>query len=91
VKPKRGGRSSWPFFHGSRACSRDGDCGAEMFFSLLFTYLFVTFSLIWGAKVLISFELRKFIAKFFTFRSSLFTFFRTFAAENDIKVIFLGI
>jgi len=59
-----------------------------MFSSLLFYYLFVTFSTIWGAKVLISFELHKFIVKFFTFSSSLFTFFRTFAPEKDIKVTF---
>ena len=61
-----------------------------MFFSLLFTYLFIIFSLIWAAKVLISFELRKKIVRFFTFHFSLFTFFRTFAPENDIKSIFKG-
>jgi hypothetical protein len=71
VKPKRGGRSSWPFSHGSRAYSRDGDCGAEMFFSLLLTYLFVIFSLIWAAKVLISFELRKKYVSFFGFSLNL--------------------
>jgi hypothetical protein len=37
--PKRDGRFLWPFSHGSRACSRDGDCVAEMFFSLLYSYL----------------------------------------------------
>ena len=63
VQPKRGDHSWWPFSRGSRACLRDGDCAAEMFSSLLFYYLFVTFSTIWGAKVLISFELRKFFGK----------------------------
>jgi hypothetical protein len=63
VQPKRGDRSWWPFSHGSRACSRDGDCAAEMFFSLLL-YLFIcSNSTIWGAKVLISFELHKFFGK----------------------------
>jgi len=42
-----------------------------MFFSLLFTYLFVTFSLIWAAKVLISFELRKKYVSFFGFSLNL--------------------
>jgi hypothetical protein len=91
VQPKRGDHSWWPFSHGSRACSRDGGCAAEMFSSLLFYYLFVTFSTIWGAKVLISFELRKKYAKF---SSSFYVFFeilRNFAPENDIKVTFLGI
>jgi hypothetical protein len=41
VKPTRGDHSSWPFSHGSRACSRDGDCAAEMFFSLLFSLFIV--------------------------------------------------
>jgi hypothetical protein len=91
VQPIRGDRSWWPFSRGSRACLRDGDCAAEMFSSLLFYYLFVTFSTIWGAKVLISFELRKKYVRFFTFHFSLFTFFRTFAPEIDIKVTFLGI
>ena len=63
VQPVRDDHSWWPFSHGSRACSRDGDCAAEMFFSLLL-YLFIcSNSTIWGAKVLISFELRKFYAK----------------------------
>jgi hypothetical protein len=63
VQPERDDHSLWPFSHGSRACLRDGDCGAEMFFSLLFTYLFCYNLPIWAAKVLISFELRKFYAK----------------------------
>jgi hypothetical protein len=91
VQPVRDGHSWWPFSHGSRACSRDGDCGAEMFSSLLFTY-FIRYNLsIWAAKLLISFELRKFSVKFFTFHLSLSTFFRTFAAENETIVTFLGI
>jgi hypothetical protein len=91
VQPKRGDHSWWPFSHGSRACSRDGDCAAEMFSSLLFYYLFVTFSTIWGAKVLISFELRKFFWKISHSTFHIPHFFRTFAPENDIKVIFIGI
>jgi hypothetical protein len=39
VKPTRGDHSLWPFSHGSRACSRDGDCAAETFFSLLFFFI----------------------------------------------------
>jgi hypothetical protein len=59
VQPERDDHSWWPFSHGNRAYSRDGDCGVEMFFSLLYTFIFVMIPTIWGAKVLISFELRK--------------------------------
>jgi len=66
-----------------------------MFFSLLF-FLFICYSLpIWGAKVLISFELRKFPTKFFIFHFSLFTFFAplacskgTFHRKNKRKIAF---
>jgi hypothetical protein len=64
VQPERGGHSWWPFSHGSRACLRDGDCGAGMFFSLLLTIYFCYYCHFWAAKVLISFELRKFYEKF---------------------------
>jgi hypothetical protein len=40
VQPERDGHSWWPFSHGNRACSRDGDCGVEMFSSLLYTFIF---------------------------------------------------
>jgi len=62
-----------------------------MFSSLLFYYLFVTFSTIWGAKVLISFEIRK---KYSKFSATFYVFFEilcTFAPENNKKVTFLGI
>jgi len=42
-----------------------------MFFSLLYTFIFVMFPTIWGAKVLISFELRKFYAIIFGFSLNL--------------------
>ncbi len=48
--PIRGGRSLLPFSHGNRACLRDGDCGAEMFFSLLYTILFYYLFNILGCK-----------------------------------------
>ena len=61
--PARGDHSLWPFSHGSRACSRDGDCVAEMFFSLLYTYFiyyyFYANSPNRVAKVLIIFEITK--------------------------------
>ena len=61
--PARGDHSLWPFSHGSRACSRDGDCVAEMFFSLLYTYFiyyyFYANSPNRVAKVLIFFEITK--------------------------------
>jgi len=59
-----------------------------MFFSLLYTCFIVQISPIWGAKVLISFEIRKKYAKF---SASFYVFFQkstNFAAENDIKSIF---
>ena len=64
VRPKRDDHFWWSFSHGNHACSRDGDCGVEMFSSLLYIYLFVMIPTIWGAKVLISFELRKKYQKF---------------------------
>jgi len=39
-KPERDDHSLLPYAHGSHACSRDGDCVAEMFFSLSY-YLFI--------------------------------------------------
>jgi hypothetical protein len=57
------------------------------FHCFLLIYLLL-FSLIWAAKVLISFELRKKYAKF---SASFYVFFQkssTFAPENDIKSIF---
>jgi len=59
-----------------------------MFFSLLLLIYLLLFSLIWGAKVLISFELRKFYTKF---SATFYVFFQkssTFAPENNIKTIF---
>jgi len=50
--------------------------------------IFVVYLPIWGAKVLISFELRKFIANFFSFHFSLFTFFRTFAPKFQYITLF---
>ena len=91
-KPGRDGHSLWPCARGNHACSRGDDCAAEMFFSLLY-YLFILllFRLkIWyyttfrAAKLHKSFELHKFIAKFFTFHFSLFTFFCTFAPAKEI-------
>jgi len=52
-----------------------------MFFSLLLIVIYYYDLSFWAAKLLISFELRKFKAKFFTFHFSLFTFFRTFAPK----------
>ncbi len=45
----------------------------------------------WGAKVLISFELRKFYAKFSSFFYVFFQKSSTFAPENDTKQHFIGI
>ena len=36
--PIHGGRSLLPFSHGSHACLHGDDCGAEMFFSSLFSF-----------------------------------------------------
>ena len=38
-KPIRDGHSSLPCAHGNHACSRGGDCVAEMFFSLFFIFI----------------------------------------------------
>jgi len=54
-------------------------------FHCLIPIYFVLNLSFWGAKVLISFELRKFLMKFFTFHFPLFTFFRNFAPENETK------
>jgi len=51
VQPVRDDHSWWPFSHGSRACSRDGDCAAEMFFSLLFLLIYLLLSCILGCKI----------------------------------------
>ena len=40
-KPVRDDHSLLPYAHGNHACSRDGDCVAEMFFSLSYLILFV--------------------------------------------------
>ena len=50
-------------------------------FHCLILYLFVVFQHIWGAKVHIFFEIRKFPAKFFRFTTYFSLFFRTFAAK----------
>jgi len=61
-----------------------------MFFSLLFLIIFMIYLSFWGAKVLISFELRKLSAKFFTFHFPLFTFFCTFAPKfHNITLFYL--
>jgi len=62
-----------------------------MFFSLLYTFIFVMFPTIWGAKVLISFELRKKYQKFSATFCVFSSFCTNFAPENDTKVTFLGI
>jgi hypothetical protein len=98
VQPVRDDRSWLSFSHGSRACSRDGGCGAEMFFSLLYTYFIRYYLSIWAAKLLISFELRKFSVKISTTFCVFFQKSRdftnkisNFAAENETIVTFLGI
>ncbi len=40
-KPVHDDHSSMPYAHGNRACSRDGDCAVEMFFSLFYYLIFV--------------------------------------------------
>jgi len=52
-----------------------------MFFSLSYYLFIMLFFHFWAAKLLISFELHKFLTIFFTFHFSLFTFFRTFAPK----------
>ena len=86
VKPKRGGRSSWPFFHGSRACSRDGDCGAEMFFSLLFTYLFVTIFTDLGCKSTHFFWITQENCEIFHFSLFTFHFFSYLCTRKRYKI-----
>jgi len=87
--PIRGGHSSLPFFHGSRACWLFFCCAAEMFFSSLFILLLLllfvlksTYTRFWAAKLLISFEIPKnyatFRQKFYVF----FYFFLTFGVKN---------
>ena len=51
----------------------------------------MTFLPIWGAKVLISFELRKKYEKFSATFCVFSSFCTNFAPENDTKVTFLGI
>jgi elongation factor P len=64
--------------------------GLKCSFHCFITIIFITFSPIWGAKVLISFELRKKNTIFFTFYFSLFTFFRTFARKIIKKQFLIG-
>ena len=42
-KPIRDDHSLMPYAHGNHACSRDGDCAAEMFFSLSYLILLLLF------------------------------------------------
>jgi len=65
--------------------------GLKCSFHCSFPILFCCYLPFWGAKVLISFELRKFYAKFSASFCVFFEILRTFAAENDTKVTFLGI
>jgi len=60
-------------------------------FHCLILIYFVTYLSFWGAKVLISFELRKFFGKISHFSFRISHFFCTFAAENDKKQHFLVI
>ena len=83
VKPGRDDHSSWPCARGNHACSRGGDCAAEMFSSLLYSIYSFDILRFWAAKLHKSFELRKFNAIFFIFHFPLFTFFRTFAPEKS--------
>jgi len=72
VKPKRDGHSLLPCARGNHACSRGGDCGAGMFFSLLYNCFMLLFSHFWAAKLLIFFELAK---KYANFTQSFYDFF----------------
>ena len=82
--PARGDHSLWPFSHGSRACSRDGDCVAEMFFSLLYTYFIIIILCNFtksGCKSTDNFRNNKELCEFY---ANFLCFFLVFASQRAL-------
>ena len=82
-KPIHGDHSLMPYAHGNHACSRDGDCVAEMFFSLLFIFFVVIIPRIGLQKYTLFSKYASFSYKFLIYHFYFLIFFVPLHPQNE--------